>query len=130
MSGSDSTDPRKLRPGPIRHGSLPPELLKQINAIHDVIGSYVAMPLEQFEITFMRDAHPKDEVAIWCCIVAAWHDYHEKYLGSELLPDDEEKKLLAALISVSTGVDDPKVLGLPEEVGRRLLACYDGADEE
>tara|TARA_R110002126_G_scaffold39822_2_gene117688 strand:- start:747 stop:1145 length:399 start_codon:yes stop_codon:yes gene_type:complete len=126
----EPVDPKKLRPGPIRNESLPPNLLQQIEAVHKVIGSYVSTSLEQFEISFMRDASPEVEVAIWCSIAAAWITYHEKYLGDELLPDEDEKKLLAALLSISTGVEDVGILGVTEDVGRKLLACYDALGDD
>lgn len=83
------------------------------------------MNLEEFEIGFMRDMHPEREVAIWCSIAAAWLAYHETYLNDETLPDDEERSLLAAVIAISTGVDDATKLNVPEEAGRRLIQCYE-----
>lgn len=130
MTHPEPIDPKNLRPGPIRNETLPPEMLEQIRAVYDVIGNYVSTSLEQFEIGFMRDANPVDEVAIWCSITAAWLAYHEQYLGDELLPDEDEKKLLAALISISTGVEDLAVLGVPPDVGRKLLDCYDNLGAE
>jgi hypothetical protein len=41
MSEPKYVDPRTLRPGPIRHKSLPPDLLGQIMAVYDVIGMYI-----------------------------------------------------------------------------------------
>ena len=64
MSEPEYVDPRELRPGPIRHESLPPDLLGQIRAVYDVIGPLIDMTLEQFEIYFMRDLHPEREVAV------------------------------------------------------------------
>jgi len=125
MTEPEHVDPSKLRPGPIRNESLPPELLERIKAVYDVIGEFLGTTLEQFEIGFMRDAHPDDEVALWCSITAAWLAYHEKFLNDEFLSDDEEKKLLAALVMVSTGVEDVSMLKVPTEVGCRLLQCYD-----
>ena len=130
MSEPEHVDPKRLRPGPIRHESLPPKLLERIKAVFDVIGQYLNMTLEQFEIGFMRDMHPEIEVVLWCSITAAWLAYHEKCLDKERLPDEEEKKLLAALISISTGVEDVTKLGVPVEVGRRLLECYDNLSKE
>lgn len=130
MSEPEFIDPSKLRPGPIRNESLPPELLDQIKAVFDVIGPYINMTLEQFEIGFMRDMHPKSEVALWCSITAAWLAYHEKYLGDEALPDEEERKLLGALIAISTGVEDVTKLNVPEKVGRRLIESYDDVAKE
>ena len=126
----EPVDPNKLRPGPIRNESLPPKMLEQIRAVYDVVGPYFDTTLEQFEIGFMRDANPANEVAVWCSITAAWIAYHEKQLGDELLPDEDEKKLIGALISISTGVEDLAVLGVPEDVGQKLLACYDALGEE
>lgn len=130
MSDPEHVDPRKLRPGPIRHKSLPPELLEHIKAVFDVIGHYIGGTLEQFELGFMRDTDPESEVALWCSITAAWLAYHEKHLNDEPLPDEEEKTLLGALIVISTGVEDVSKLGVPVEVGRRLLECYDDLGKE
>lgn len=124
MSERKHVDPKQLRPGPIRHETLPPELLERIKAVYDVIGPFIGMTLEQFEVGFMRDMHPESEVALWCGITAAWLAYHEKYLNDETLPDEEERKMLGALIAISTGVDDVAKLKVPVEVGRRLLQCY------
>lgn len=129
-SEPDDIDPSRLRPGPIRNESLSPELLEQVQAMYDVIGPYLGTTLEQFEINLMRDMHPEDEVAIWCSITAAWLAYHEQYLGDDLLPDEDEKKLIGALISISTGVEDVEKLGVPADVGRKLLECYDALGEE
>jgi len=125
MSELEFVDPRKLRPGPIRHESLPPELLDQIRAVFERIGPYIGMTLEQFEIGFMRDMHPESEVALWFRITKAWLAYHEDFLGNKTLPNEEEGKLLGALIAISTGVEDVAKLNVPMEVGRRLLQCYD-----
>tara|TARA_R110002095_G_scaffold104141_2_gene91239 strand:- start:3196 stop:3591 length:396 start_codon:yes stop_codon:yes gene_type:complete len=128
------TDPdpntSKIRPGPIRHESLPDEMLEYVRSILEIVGPYLNTTLEQFEITLMRDEAPEDEVVIWASITAAWLDYHKQHLDDELLPEDEEKKLLAALIAISTGVEDVEKLGVPPDVGRKLLACYDALGEE
>jgi hypothetical protein len=124
MNEPEHVDPSKLRPGPIRNESLPPELLDQIKAVFDVIGSYNGMTLEQFEVGFMRDMHPESEVALWFRITKAWLAYHEDCLGNETLPNEEERKLLGALIAISTGIEDVSKLKVPVEVGRRLNRCY------
>ena len=130
MSGPDFIDPRQIRPGPIRHESLRAELLAQIKAVFDVIGSYLGTTLEQFEVTFMRDTDPEIEVALWCSITSAWLAYHEQFLADELLPDHEERKLLSALIAISAGVADVAQLNVPTDVGRKLLKCYDDLASE
>ncbi|MHB8957351.1 MAG: hypothetical protein ACYC4U_30680 [Pirellulaceae bacterium] len=129
MTDPEYIDPSELRPGPIRHASLPPELLEYIEAVYHMIGPYLNTTLEQFEIGFMRDAHPAREVAVWCGITAAWVTYHNKYLGGQLLPDADETKLTGALAAISAGVTDAALLCVPVEVGHRLLECYDELEE-
>lgn len=117
-------DPKDLRPGPIVNKDLPAELLEQIAAIYEVIGPYISTTLEQFEISFMRDANPESEVAIWSVITGTWIKYHEKYLDDALLPDEDEKKLISALIAISTGIDEPDKLSIDPEIGRGLIECW------
>ena len=119
-------DEDQLVQGPIRHRTLPDDLLERIRNVYYAINDLYGDTLEQFEIGFMRDMHPEDEVAIWCSITAAWIAYHEQHLGDELLPDEDEKQLIGALLAISAGVEDVEALGVPVDVGRRLLACYDG----
>ena len=123
-------DISKLQPGPIRHQSLSPELLDHVRAVYDIIGPYLDTTLEQFEIGFMRDTHPEDEVAVWCSITAAWIAYHEQYLGDEYLPEEDEKKLIGSLIAISIGVEDVRKLSVPKNVGLKLLACYDQVEQK
>ena len=130
MSDPETVDLKKLVPGPIRNESLPAELLEQIRAVYDVIGPYLGTTLEQFEIGFMRDSNPAREVAVWCSIIAAWLTYHKKHLGDEMLSEEDEKKLLGALIAISSGVEDVEKLGVPADVGQKLLECYDSLSGE
>ena len=90
-----------------------------------MIGQYLGMTLEEFEIGFMRDMHPDSEVALWFRITKAWLAYHEDFLGNETLPNEEERKLLGALIAISTGIEDLSKLNVAVEVGRKLVRCYD-----
>jgi len=73
----------------------------------------------------MRDMRPEREVALWCGIAKAWLAYHEDSLGNETLPNEEERRLLGALVAISTGVEDVSKLNVPVEVGRRLVQCYE-----
>ena len=124
MREPEHIDLSQLRLGPICHESLPPALLEQIQAVFDVIGPYTGMTLEQFEIGFMRYMHPESEVALWCRITKAWLAYHEDFLQNQRQPDEEERKLLGALIAISTGMEDVLKLNVPAEVARRLVQCY------
>ena len=125
MPEPEFVDPSEIRPGPIRNEELSADLLEQIGAIYEAIGPYLGTTLEQFEISFMRDASPESEVILWTAITGVWIKYHDKYLYGEMLSDEVEKKLITALIAISTGVDDPASLGVDPEVGRGLLECWE-----
>lgn len=129
MTEPEHLDPSEVRSGPIRQQSLPDDLLELIRSVYEVVGPYLSTTLEQFEISFMRDADPSSEVVVWCSITSAWADYHEKHLDGEMLSGEDEKKILAALIAISTGVTAVEKLGVPGDVGRKLMACYDGLSD-
>ena len=46
--------PSESKASPIQHATLPPELLEQIEAAYETVGSYLGTTLKQFEIRFMR----------------------------------------------------------------------------
>jgi len=124
VSRRDQTDPNQIWSGPIQNRSLRPELLKPVKAVYRLIGRYLSQTLEEFEVGLLQDAHADYEVAIWCRIATVWYYYHESFLNGELLTDDEERKLIAALIAISTGEQDVDKMHVPVTVGGRLLACY------
>jgi hypothetical protein len=124
MNSPGNVDPRSIQPGPVRNKSLSPELLEQIKAVFGVVGPYLNMTLEEFEIGFMRDAHPESEVAVWHGISSAWSAYRDQFLGAATPPAEEVRLLLGALLAISTGVTNPADLDVPEEVGKKLIQCY------
>ena len=126
MTEAEFIDLNQLQPGPIRHESLSPELLELIESIYELIGPYPFATLEEFKVGFMRDIDPESEVDGWCNIAASWLAYHEEYLDDEFQDDESEKELVGALVLISAGVKDAEALGVPVEVGPKLLACYDG----
>ena len=116
----------KVRPGPALHPSLPQLLKDRVRTVHKIIGAYLKMSLEEFEVSFRRDARPDGKVAIWCGIASAWLSYHDQFMGDKLLPDAEEKQLLSALIQISSGMEDPAAFSVPPETVTKLIACYRG----
>lgn len=100
-------------------------MIDPIKAVFDVIGPHIGMTLGQFEIGFMRDMPPESESAVWFGVMKAWLTYHKDFLANETLPDEDERKMLGALIAISTGIQDVAKLNLPVEAGRRLIQCYD-----
>lgn len=107
----------ELREGPIRHESLPAELQEAVEWSFKVVGHYVHLTLEQWELGFMRDMHPASEIRVWCRIAQAFIRYHEER-GLPLRDEATERQLIGTLISVSTGVEPAN----DEE--RFIEACY------
>lgn len=114
---------------PIRHETLPEELLEEIRAIHDVLGDYLCMTLDEFQAGFQKDESPGTEIGLWLGITAVWIAYHEEYLNDEVMAPVDERRLLSALIAISSGIEDPAQLGVPREIGQRLLECYAAVEE-
>jgi len=113
-----------LKEAPLRHASLPPELLEKIKLLFQTVGRYVydeKYTLEQWEVGFMRDAHPEREIAVWSHIFCAWKQYHVLFLNDEVRNFRYEKRLVQALIGISTGGDQ---LGVPPLVEQRLRECW------
>src|SRR5262249_25418081 len=104
---------RTMEPGPIRHETLPQELLEEIRAVHDVLGDYLNMTLEEFTQGFQRDESPETEIGLWLGITAVWIAYHEEYLNDEVMAPHDERRLLSALIAISSGETDAAKLGVP-----------------
>lgn len=113
----------EIEPGRFRRESSPQEFREQIEAVHRLIGRYLGLTLEEFNIGFMRDSCPEDEVVIWCRIATVWYEYHDRFLDGDRLPDDQEEQIVAALIAISAGEEDMQNLPVSPEVGARLLAC-------
>ena len=81
----------------LRHHSLPPELLSAIAEVHKYAAVYVGGSLEQWEIDFMRDEKPEEEVELWQRII----DCHKRYLAQYKTHD--AKNVFRYLLGVSMG---------------------------
>src|SRR5579863_6185019 len=105
MSEPEHIGPKRIRPEPIRSESLRPRRLEHIMAVFDVFGRHMNLPLEQFEIEFMRDMDPKSELDFWRNITSAWIISHEKF-DKNKVPKDDEKELVTALTAICSRVED------------------------
>jgi hypothetical protein len=110
---------KDIKEGPIRHESLPPELLSKIGTIYKIVGHYVDDSLEKFELGFMRDLHPESEVSIWSRIALAYIKFHRTHpMGTR----QEESLVVAKLTGISTEMRIPG-----DDV---LRECYDNPTED
>jgi hypothetical protein len=117
-----------IKRGPIRHHTLEPELLKQLEAIYRDAAHYIWDTLEKWEAGFMYDMHPEREAAVWRRIADAFLLYCERHGNGRQFTRDEGAALVHALNMISTGVGlvthvrDLKCVS--EDVGRRLVKCW------
>lgn len=85
--------------GKICHAKLDKKLLDRIKIVYDEFKPYLSMPLEQFEIAFMRDKDPGNDVDMWENLLVSFQ------LGVEIFGDTEENKdfIFKCLITNSVG---------------------------
>jgi hypothetical protein len=90
-------DINDLCTGNILSPNLPDSLLKRIAKIHSFAKEFDKCTLEEFEISFMRDKHPENEVFVWECIMEAFNRC------IELFPKDIKTKqsIFGTLVTIS-----------------------------
>lgn len=125
MSADGPADDNASEPDAATSGQpLSAEVSEQMEVVYGVIGPYLDVSLEELEIDLMRDPEPEQEALAWMRITAAWDAYHQPYLNEEVLDDDEEHKIVAALISISDGERNAAALPVGPDVGKKLLDCF------
>jgi hypothetical protein len=68
-------DPTKIKPPPIRHKELPPDLISRIRLIRaSLLGAYTHS-MRVWKDGFQRDSHPSVEIAVWERIAAVYCEY-------------------------------------------------------
>ena len=97
MENAENIDPRQIRPGPIRHSHLPPALEDLARHSYPVAGHYLCPTFEQWELGFLRDAKPKQEVVLWFVIAEVFQ------MATKERPDLDEKEILSDLVAISSG---------------------------
>ena len=101
-----------------------PQALCPWHDLHEIwMRSFICVLFVAFVLYahFAMQAQERLHIAltVWCGITAAWLTYHEKLSEDKTMLDEEEKRLLADLIAISTSVDGVKTLGVPAEMGRQ-----------
>jgi hypothetical protein len=86
-----------------------------------------APPILYREARFTPHRIGKAAVGVWCIISKAWLAYQENFLGNETPPYEEKRKLLNALIGISTGYSDVSKYEVPVEVLEGLVQCFKDA---
>jgi len=114
----------ELRKGPVRH-ELDGFMVDVARWSYKVVGHYVARTLEEWELDFMRDAVPEQEIGIWHRIAFAFITYHKRN-GLLLRSDEEEGQLVGKLVMASAGGDADKEIQLARGSRPFRLLCKNG----
>ena len=93
-----------LKPGPILHEKLSAEMQLLARYSFRRIGHFVHPTFEQWELGFLRDAQPQNEIALWGQIAMAWERYCQQH------PDEDAKEVFGELVKLSLGepADSPR----------------------
>jgi hypothetical protein len=107
----------RLKPGPIQHDELSPDLVARITAIHAEINVVLPRSLAERMDDFRRDANPEREVEVWERIVLV----HRRVSEEARLDTDDRRDLLAVLVGLSMGLEPGDLLRQRPEVNRNLV---------
>lgn len=90
-------DPKKVRAGKIKHERLDPKWEEIARHTFQVVGHLVKPTYEQWELDFLRDQNPEQELFLWLVIAAAFE------VAVAERPDLDQKAILGNLILISAG---------------------------
>jgi len=92
-----STPVSKIRPGKLRHESLPPEQEELARQIYDACGHLVYPTFEQWELGLLRDTNPVQELVLWSIIATTFDRL------SPIYPDEDQRQVLWQIVLRSMG---------------------------
>lgn len=90
-------DPKESRPGNIKHERLDPEWEGIARHTFQVVGHLVKPTYEQWELGFLRDQSPEQELFLWLVIADAFE------VAVVERPDLDQTTVLGDLILISAG---------------------------
>lgn len=89
-----------IKLGPIRRESLADDQVEHLRLVYKSISPYVDYPFEQFELNFLREAHPEREIVIWSRIAAALLEFVEQQPQTT---NEQRRAIFAFFLLISTG---------------------------
>lgn len=93
---------KDLKPGPIRHKTLPESFLIRAKVVQRALADVLPMSLEEIINNFRRDFHPWEELVYWERMAAAYLDL----TTGKNFSLEKRKDILSALFGFSTGMID------------------------
>jgi hypothetical protein len=106
----EQVDLKSLQPGPIQHpNGLPAPLEKWARSLYERVGLHIYDSFEQWELGFMRDLQPQNEMFVWEAIAQAY----ESWIGDH--PNCDKADVAGKLAGISMGGKfDAEVEARPE----------------
>ena len=89
--------------GPVRHKTLPLDLVERIKTCKKILADVDPASLEETIDTFRRDVHPDREVSVWERIA---HTYHAFTTLHGITDYPTRAQVFAALLVISCGGED------------------------
>lgn len=118
-------DPNELEPGPIRHESLPVDLLGRIRRIHDTFAEIDGISLEDRIDSFRRDVHPENEVALWELVAEAYRGFCKgRGLSAEAKREAYSVALMRSMTSEEEVLKRVQLKVLSKEAAMDLLRRF------
>ena len=110
----------ELKPAPIRHEELPPDLVGRVRLVRAALLGVYTHSMEFWLDGFKRDSHPSKEVEYWEHIAAVYQEYVA--MAPVAMTPEQHKKLLELIFALSAQFDQ-------SEIEKRAGALPDGALE-
>jgi hypothetical protein len=111
---TEKVDLRKLRPGPIRHESIPPELVGRIRLVRAALLRVYPHSMSFWLDGFKRDTHPSDEIAYWEHVAAVFLEYAAM---TPRLTQSQAKRIFQLILTL--GIDDDAVAMQSQETAKK-----------
>ena len=91
-----------IEPGPIRHQTLPADLIERIRSYKKILGASDSVSIDEAVDGYRRDLNPDKEVAIWERIAQIFQHFTD---GHQIADQARRLEVLRALLLISTGAE-------------------------
>jgi hypothetical protein len=100
----ERVDAHKLRKGPLLREALTDAQVKRLRAVFSHLAPFLDETFEQFEIDFLRDAHPDREIGVWEQIASAHRDFVQQHPAAS---SDGGHDVFRCVLLISVGALQP-----------------------
>jgi hypothetical protein len=121
----EKRSPADLKPSPIVHEVLPPELISRIRLVRASLLGVYPHSMAFWMDGFKRDSHPSDEIAYWEHVASVYLEYLKMV---EPISDEQKQKIYAFISSIWLNSTNAELLerakGLPDGAMEVIMTLY------